>query len=100
MHPLRHTQTFKRWLPLMVLLVVLAQLSMAAHWHPDNHSVVDCGLCLQQGGNTAALSSHQLSFASPESPLPLIEEEPARPISAYPYSAPIRAPPVSPQSRA
>ncbi|NIB39657.1 hypothetical protein HBA55_08675 [Pseudomaricurvus alkylphenolicus] len=37
-----------RWVPLLVLLVALAQLSTATHWHLDDHSVVDCSLCLQQ----------------------------------------------------
>ncbi len=52
--PLSRSQfrTWKRWLPLALLLVLLAQLSAATHAHPDSsHSLVDCSLCLQQHGH-------------------------------------------------
>lgn len=40
----------RRWLPLLILLLALAQLATATHQHADEQRIVDCGLCLQHSG--------------------------------------------------
>lgn len=50
MHSSAVIQLTRRWLPLLVLLVALAQLSTAAHQHEDEHRLADCMLCLQHAG--------------------------------------------------
>jgi len=40
------THHWKRWLPIVVLLMILAQLATAAHWHQGEEHWVDCSLCL------------------------------------------------------
>lgn len=51
MHASALIQFSRRWLPLLVLLVALAQLATASHQHEgESHRLADCGLCLQHAG--------------------------------------------------
>lgn len=87
-------QFTKRWLPLLLLLVVLAQLVTNAHEHRDEHSVTDCTLCLHHSHFNALHGSHAL----PGLPV-LVAIAPTTPINThhtpdfFRFSA-IRAPPV------
>ncbi|GAB3112745.1 hypothetical protein GCM10027217_42180 [Pseudomaricurvus hydrocarbonicus] len=60
MYSRAHIPALKRWLPLLVMLVVLAQLASAGHWHEDNRSVVDCSLCLHHSGSHALHTGHSI----------------------------------------
>lgn len=95
-----HTiQSTKRWLPLLLLLMVLAQLVTNAHEHRDEHSVTDCTLCLHHSNLNALHGSHVLPglpvlvAIAPTSPLNTLDTP-----DFFRFSA-IRAPPViSPSS--
>jgi len=55
------THTWKRWLPALVLLMVLAQLASSAHWHWGEHSVDDCGLFSQQNHTDDVIGTNALT---------------------------------------
>lgn len=85
----------RRWLPLLVLLVALAQLATAAHQHEDEHRLVDCVPCLQHAGLKYLHSGYSLPLVPVTAsilPAPIqIHTAPALPRSG---TQPIRAPPV------
>jgi hypothetical protein len=91
--PFIHTS--KRWLPLLVLLVVLAQLATVAHQHQDEHRLADCGLCLQHTTLKTLHSGHSLPSVLALSPaLPTLYAEHRDVVLPVFISTAIRAPPT------
>lgn len=90
----------KRWLPLLVLLVVLAQLATLAHQHQDEHRLADCGLCLQHATLKTLHSGHSLPLVLASSPaLPTLHAEHSNvTLSVFIFTA-IRAPPTTTPSK-
>ncbi len=86
---------WKRWLPVVVLLMILAQLASAAHWHQDEEPWVDCSLCLQ---SSTADDNHTATGSAFPHQLYCTQTAPAivtQCLSILRTAAAIRAPPVT-----
>tara|TARA_B100000446_G_scaffold33953_2_gene29402 strand:- start:2231 stop:2542 length:312 start_codon:yes stop_codon:yes gene_type:complete len=86
---------WKRWLPVVVLLMILAQLASAAHWHQDEEPWIDCSLCLQSSAaddnHSAPQSTYEDGRHRVSAPQTIISQQPTR----LSLSAAIRAPPAA-----
>lgn len=95
MLPTHTIQSARRWLPLLILLVALAQLATVAHQHLDDHSVADCTLCLHHTSLTALPGSHVLPGVPEQVAFAPADLDTTRAIQTPFRAKAIRAPPAS-----
>ncbi|WP_439136084.1 hypothetical protein [Pseudomaricurvus sp.] len=94
MHPTLTIQSARRWLPLLLLLLALAQLATVAHQHLDDHNVADCTLCLHHTNLTALSGSHALPGLPEQVAFAPVDLDTTRATQAPFRSSAIRAPPA------
>jgi len=93
MHTHSPIHIWKRWLPALVLLMVLAQLASSAHWHWGEHSAADCGLFSQQTHTDDAINANTLMVGPKTLPIKIAAVLPAFLRLDTTRSISIRAPP-------
>lgn len=86
-------KTWIRWLPALALLMVLAQVSVASHWHIDDDSPLECSLCLQHSSADELLSNAPYEHIAVQANCSCGDITPVTPSVTVSYTTPIRAPP-------
>ncbi|MGH1374213.1 MAG: hypothetical protein ACRBBW_19385 [Cellvibrionaceae bacterium] len=94
MHNTLPIHCWKRWLPAVVLLVTLAQLATAAHWHWGEHSSAECGLFSQQNHTDDVINTASLSLPVTPSNIQVDVPLPAFLANYDNHHLSIRAPPA------
>lgn len=94
MHTHSPIHLWKRWLPALVLLMVLAQLASSAHWHWGEHSAAECGLFSQQTHTDDVINANSIIVGSKTPAIEIALALPAFFRLSTAHSISIRAPPA------